>query len=282
MKKTFFKTAGGIIPGISAILIVLWLGLAAAIIYPCVSNLTDTEVLKGFICLMVFFAVILIALFQTLFSRYFLEQKIRRIFRENSLRRKKTCEENACPAGQESLSGRYPCNRAINNLSIGCGILLALFTFKENVFLQFAVLGAFCGLLVSFVMTFIHAIRHWREHRWRVLQPFLLIIFCGYGAPEVGRSVRNIYFRQQIPRLEKAIDSYQSTGILPDVQWRGYMTRAGEWNDLTVAAFWWGSGFPLKHTMLLYFSGDNVTGFLKDNGWHSAHPLKNHWWVVRD
>ena len=167
-------------------------------------------------------------------------------------------------------------------LPIVCGTVLALFSFKENVLLQLAVLPALLGLLVSFLMALTRAIRHWQIHRWRIVLPFIVVALCGYGGPRLGRIVRNTYFRTIIPRLEVAIDSYRSTGTLPDVQWRGYLARAHEWNNTTIATFWWGGGFPVKHTVLLYCSGDDITDYRKENGWYYAYPLKEHWWIVKD
>lgn len=166
-------------------------------------------------------------------------------------------------------------------LPIICGAVLALFTFKENALLQFASIVAILGLFVSFIMAIIHAVRNWRQKRWITLLPLLITILCG-GGPEAGVLFRNTYFRIQIPHLEKAIQSFETTGSFPDVKWHGYAARANTWNDETYATFWWGSGFPVKHTVLLYSSADSIKDYCKTNGWYSGTQLEEKWWVIRD
>jgi hypothetical protein len=169
----------------------------------------------------------------------------------------------------------------IYTLPITCGVLLALFAFKENALLQLASMGAFIGLFVSFIKTLVYAKRHWQQKHWAALLPLLITFLCA-GGLELGIFARNIYFRTQIPYLEKAIQSFETTGSLPDVNWHGYLARANEWNGETYATFWWGSEFPVKHTVLLYTSADNIKDYCKSNGWYSGHQLEDKWWVIRD
>jgi hypothetical protein len=167
-------------------------------------------------------------------------------------------------------------------LSIGSGIVLAMFAFKETTLLQILTLAALLGLVTAFVVAVINAVLFWRQRRWRVLFPFLVVLLCGVGGPRLGGVVRNAYFRKQLPDLETAIASYRDTGTMPDTQWRGYQVHADEWEGATVVEFWWGSGFPVKHTVLLYFSGDDITSYRRRHGWYYASRLEEHWWIVRD
>jgi amino acid transporter len=169
----------------------------------------------------------------------------------------------------------------IYTLPITCGVLLALFSFKENAFLQLASMGALIGLFVSFIKTLIHAKRHWRQKRWVALVPLLITVLC-CGGLELGILARNAYFLTQLPHLEKAIRSFETTGSFPDVNWHGYGAHANEWNGETYVTFWWGSGFPVKHTVLLYSSADNIKAYCKANGRYSGVEFEGKWWIVKD
>lgn len=166
-------------------------------------------------------------------------------------------------------------------LPIICFVLLGAFAFKENVLLQFAAMAAIIGLFISFILSVIHSIKTWRKKKLIALLPLAITILCGAG-PEVGIFLRNSYFRTQLPRLEEAIEAFEITGEFPDVKWNGYMARANKWNGETYATFWWGGGFPVKHTVLLYSSTDDIKDYCKANGWYSGSQLEEKWWVIRD
>ena len=166
-------------------------------------------------------------------------------------------------------------------LPITCFILLGAFAFKENVLLQSASMAALIGLLVSFILALVHIKKNWSKRRWIALLPLLITMLCWKGR-DVGVFLRNFYFRTQLPRLEEAIASFEKTGVFPNVKWSGYMARAGTWEGETYVTFWWGGGFPVKHTVLLYSSTDDIEAYAKSGGWRSGSKLEDHWWVIKD
>jgi hypothetical protein len=169
---------------------------------------------------------------------------------------------------------------------IVCGayaIVSALFAFRETAFLQLLFGVLLFGLFVSCILSAVHAFRSWRELRWRALLPFCLCGIVFVVSTDVGRLARDAYFRHQIPRLEVAVKTFHTSGQLPEVSWRGYQVTTSKIGATNAAViFWWGGGFPVKHTVLVYCSADDPTVFFRDGGWRRGHALADHWWVAKD
>lgn len=159
----------------------------------------------------------------------------------------------------------------------------ALFAFQENPLLQLLFMLLLLGLLVSFVLSVVHSFRFWPQLRWRALLPFAACVLVFLGATEAGRVARDIYFRTQIPRLEDAVRAYRSSGQWPEVSWHGYGVVPSKFGEKdTAVLFWWGGGFPVKHTALVYYSADDPKSYFREGGWRRGYPVKDHWWVVKD
>jgi hypothetical protein len=169
---------------------------------------------------------------------------------------------------------------------IVCGIYAAvgaLFAFRETTILQLLIGVSLLGLFVSFILSTVHAFRSWRELRWRALLPFCLCGIVLAASTDLGRFARDAYFRRQIPRLETAVKTFRASGQLPEISWRGYQVTTSKIGDTNAAViFWWGEGFPVKHTVLVYCSVDDPRGFFRDGGWRRGYALQDHWWVAKD
>ena len=169
---------------------------------------------------------------------------------------------------------------------IVCGayaIVGALFAFRETPILQLLFGVSLPAFFASFILSAMHTFRSWRELRWRALLPFCLCGVVLFVSTDAGRLARDAYFRNQIPRLEVAAKAFHESGQLPGVSWRGYQVTTSKIGDTNAAViFWWGGGFPVKHTVLVYCSCDDSKGFFRDGGWRRVHALAEHWWVAKD
>jgi hypothetical protein len=167
-----------------------------------------------------------------------------------------------------------------------CGVFAVvsgLFAFRETTNLQLLSMLFFLGLFVSVILSLVYASRSWSQLRWRALLPLAACVVVFLVPAKLGRFARDIYFRRQIPRLEGAVQTYRSSGQWPDVSWSGYQVTPGKLDDKVLAViFWWGGGFPVKHTALIYYSADDPKDYFREGGWRRGYSVKDHWWVVKD
>jgi hypothetical protein len=162
-------------------------------------------------------------------------------------------------------------------------VVRALFAFRETPGLQLLLMLFFLGLFVSVILSVVYASRSWSRLHWRALFPLATCVVVFLAPAKLGCFARDTYFRRQIPRLDGAVQTYRSSGQWPGVSWSGYLVTPGKLqdNDMDVI-FWWGGGFPVKHTVLIYHSSDDPKSHFKKSSWRSGYPLQDHWWVVKD
>jgi hypothetical protein len=169
---------------------------------------------------------------------------------------------------------------------IVCGayaLVGVLFAFREHTILQLLFAISLLALVGSFIASVIHVFRSWSQLRWRTLLPLATCGLVLVASTDVGRYVRDAYFRSQIPRLEAAAKTYLESGQMPAISWSGSQvtaTKVGDTNATVI--FWWGGGFPVKHTVLVYCSADDPKSYFRDEGWRRGYALQDHWWVVKD
>ena len=128
----------------------------------------------------------------------------------------------------------------------------------------------------------------WRL-RWRP-RPFalrsslvvLLLIAAPFIGARAGIALRDRVFRARLPQYEAVIRQLRA-GVTPDVPWRlGHHVTHRPVDGDVVATFWWGGGFPVKHTVFVYHPGDIETDVEFRRAWRRIRPLAQNWYVAKD
>lgn len=166
---------------------------------------------------------------------------------------------------------------------IAFALINAAFAFQENLLFQLLFAVSLLGLGVAGILSIVHLKRTWSQVRWRALLPggFYLFVLISSGA--AGLSARDAYFRSIIPELENQIQTYETDGEFPETDWKGYgispdTLASGD----IVVTFWWGGGFPVKHTALVYCATDEPLEYFRAGGWNKGYALEEDWYVVKD
>ena len=161
-------------------------------------------------------------------------------------------------------------------------IIVGFFRFKESVILQFLSVGFLLILLICFVLSIVYLKRSWKIKRWHALLPLLVCCIAFFTPFIVGTWARNTYFHSVIPQLESEIHEYQISGKYPKSSWNGYAIHPYRMeNENIKVIYWWGGGFPVKHTALAYCSSDDPEECFRDGGWR-GYAIDDHWWVIKD
>lgn len=130
--------------------------------------------------------------------------------------------------------------------------------------------------------------RFWKLHRFRAFIPLVVWSFTLVGPILLAHYARDLYFETMISNLEKEIDVYRKTGIYTETEVFGYGGVSTFVNDRrdTIITYWWGGGFPVKHTALLYFNSPESTFVqggplaLKEAGWRHGYLIQDNWYVA--
>jgi hypothetical protein len=173
--------------------------------------------------------------------------------------------------------------RTIYIISAVFALISAAFAFKENVVLQLIFMIAVLGIFVSFILAVIHLKRRWSVLRWKAIMPLAICLLAITVPAHMAQLVRDAYFQSIIPDLESELPSIITNGEPAQTRWRGYgVTPLATASGDTAVTFWWGSGFPVKHTALVYCPVDDPKDYFQDHGWRRGYSLRENWWVVRD
>ncbi|MFK5922323.1 MAG: hypothetical protein QM496_09095 [Verrucomicrobiota bacterium] len=112
----------------------------------------------------------------------------------------------------------------------------------------------------------------------------ILPILAFFSGPFVGHKVREMYFHHYLPELTEFVKGLPEEKSKDRIYWNDIPvsynnTETGH----KVAFFWWGSGFPVKHTVIAYHSG-NESDALKifKKNWRSGRKLTKHWSILKD
>ena len=110
---------------------------------------------------------------------------------------------------------------------------------------------------------------------WFVASPFI-------GA-RGGIALRDAVFRSRLPEYEAVVQTIQAGNMPPVIPRLAYriVHHATPAGDLEVI-FFWGAGFPVKHTAFVYCESDPRTDPNFQQAWRSARPLAPNWYLAKD
>jgi len=169
-----------------------------------------------------------------------------------------------------------------------------MFATRPNPWWQLGVV-AFGGCLLFIIPGwFLWAAFTVRRHGQSGFLVPLLSVAIFVGSILAGRGLRLLFFRWDLPRYEAAArwveqhpfpadSSYVVLDPPSEFAHLAYAIHARRTPGCgTVVWFFWGSGFPLKHTVRIYSPQDSVVNRECLGEWHTPHKLAEHWYEASD
>ncbi|QWP75832.1 hypothetical protein J5226_19810 [Lysobacter sp. K5869] len=170
---------------------------------------------------------------------------------------------------------------------------IAAFAMHPSAVRQFVSMGLFLLLLPGALFWLARAVRHWSRLRmWGLLAPALLVAAIPLGL-EVGQGLRSWRFERDLPRyqalanwaLRRAVAGESvrvpvppEAGDLAHVIWVGDRPGCGK-----IVDFYWGLGFPVKHTVRRYVE---IPAMIEDDAcrgdWARGIRRAEHWFEASD
>ena len=161
--------------------------------------------------------------------------------------------------------------------------------FQQNPIAQLLGMILILGMIVC-LGSAIAYFRFWKLHRWRTVLPIIVWALTVLLPGLLARKARDLYFEFKISDLEEEIEVYRATGSYPETGWSGVgnlkvHTLVNERGD-TVITYWWGEGFPVRHSALLYVNSpesvfvDGGPLALQEAGWGRSYEIQENWYVA--
>jgi len=164
------------------------------------------------------------------------------------------------------------------------------FTTRPNPIAQLGMIIFGLCLLGFIISSAISGIANIRSRGAKDLLPTLFSIIIIIAAPMLGFGLRSLIFRWNMPRYQTAAQwveqqKFDSTSFYvnlnPPAEFSdlAYAIHASRTKDCgTVIWFFWGSGFPVKHTVRIYSPEESVTRAICLGDWHPARKLTEDWY----
>lgn len=158
----------------------------------------------------------------------------------------------------------------------------AWFHYRENVFLQLVIalffLSWFCLLLGSWARL------GWRNPRAIAISAAAIVWLAAapFVGARVGIMVRDAVFRLRLPEYEAAVRLVQAGTPQADIRLAYRINSDLAPTGGSEVIFYWGSGFPVKHTAFVYRTDDPSTHPRFVREWSRIGSLAPNWYVVKD
>jgi hypothetical protein len=155
----------------------------------------------------------------------------------------------------------------------------ALFRYREGA-LQWLVLVLY---LIWFAVLLVTTARLLCRGRRPSLNSAVLAIWlvaAPFAGAQCGIIIRDAVFRSRLTEYETAVHNIQS-GIVPIAVPR-LAYHISQTPGHQEVFFFWGSGFPVKHTAFVYSQNDPNLDKRFAQAWHHARPLAPNWYVTND
>ena len=123
---------------------------------------------------------------------------------------------------------------------------------------------------------------NWRSPRGKLISTALTIWFVAapFAGARCGIIVRDTVFRSRLTEYETAVRAIQSGTAPPVVPQLAYHITQPQGHQQIF--FFWGSGFPVKHTVFVYSPSDPNADSSFARAWRHARSLAPNWYVAKD
>jgi len=161
---------------------------------------------------------------------------------------------------------------------------LTLFAFRQNVLLQALTMLAVLASLPAFVAGVVFIVTKGGCKKLACYAPLCAIVVAIFFGPRFGGFLRDAYFSARISELQEfALAAPASAEPRDGIKWRDVPVSAGTTKSgHRYVFFWWGGGFPVRHTVLAYHSGTAREAEVDfSDGWRSRE-FRDHWLILSD
>lgn len=186
------------------------------------------------------------------------------------------------------------------NLFIALAFCLAQYDFgcRPNALSQLGGMFLFLCLIVMIIVDFIGVFLFWGKHGFLVFAPLVIPLLCfkaGSACLNFGHNRRLEVFEERLPQYEEVVHLMDSELKNERIFWGAeqiprqyrhlaYRIYGERKRDVLRVVFFWGSGFPVKHSAFAYISNGALpakgTDFRRD--WPHATRINEHWFRVGD
>lgn len=187
------------------------------------------------------------------------------------------------------------------NIALGTILCISLYSFGYRPDISSQLGGMLGGvyLFVMLVVSFIAIFKFWEKYSLFSVIPFVILLLCfkaGAISLKAGHNKRENVFAERLPQYEEAVRVMESKIKGEPVFLKGkevpeayhhlaYWIHAEKYGGgVLVVTFFWGGGFPVKHSAFVYRSD----GWLPPRGtdfrreWPFAERINENWFRVGD
>jgi len=187
------------------------------------------------------------------------------------------------------------------NLALGAVLCISSYSFgyRPDLCSQIGGMLGYAYLFVMLIVSFIALFRFWEKHGLFSIIPFVILLLCFKAnaiSLKMGHDKRSEVFAELLPQYEEAVrvmESKTSGGVVflkgeevPEIyRHLAYWIHAKKDDEnVLVVTFFWGGGFPLKHTAFAYRSDGQLppkgTDFRRE--WPFTERINENWFRVGD
>lgn len=187
------------------------------------------------------------------------------------------------------------------NIALGTVLCISLYNFgyRPDIFSQIGGMLGGVYLFVMLVVSFIAIFKFWEKYSLFSMIPFVILLLCfkaGAISLKSGHNKREKVFAERLPQYEEAVRMMESKIKGEPLSLRGkevpeaykhlaYCILAEkDEKGVLVVTFFWGGGFPSKHSAFVYRSDGHLplkgTEFRRE--WPFAERINENWLRVGD
>ncbi|MBN1392994.1 MAG: hypothetical protein JW947_09360 [Sedimentisphaerales bacterium] len=187
------------------------------------------------------------------------------------------------------------------NIALGTILCISLYSFgyRPDIVSQIGGMLGSVYLLVMLVVSFIAIFKFWEKSSLFSIIPFVILLLCFKAGPmslKAGHNKREKVFVERLPQYEEAVHVmggkisgepvfFKGEEVPETYRHLAYWIHAEkEEGNVLVVTFFWGGGFPVKHSAFVYRSD----GWLPPKGtdfsreWPFAERINSNWLRVGD
>jgi hypothetical protein len=159
----------------------------------------------------------------------------------------------------------------------------ALFVFRQNVLLQAISMLGFLAGIPAFIAGVVFVTTNHGYKKAMCYVPVCAVVFAFWAGPRVGSLFRTAYFTYHLAEMQNFALTTPDSSPHDGVKWRNIYTSAGTTKSgHRYVFFWWGNGFPVKHTVFAYHSGSADEAEADFKGDWRGGPFRDNWYILSD
>jgi hypothetical protein len=160
---------------------------------------------------------------------------------------------------------------------------LTLFIFRQNVLLQALSFLALLAGIPAFIAGIVFIVTKGGFKKTTYYLPLCAVVAAFVAGPRFGDFLRKAYFSTHLSELQEFALTARDSSPRDGIKWKDVYTSAGTTKSgHRYVFFWWGGGFPVKHTVLAYHSGNAEEAAADFRGEWRGREFRDHWHILSD